>query len=107
MLRPAVTAGLMISVLAASVALAAPALAGGDPHVGHQAPAGSGWDRPGDAPNPRSVRRRPPPGPAPFHGSPVRPVSYGETDGAVYHAWLPRNANLPIYNIPPPFFPEP
>ncbi len=103
MLRPA----LMTSVLAASVALAAPAVAGGDPHTLHPAPAASGWDRPGDAPAPRSVRRHHRAGPAPFRGSPVRPVSYGETDGAVYHAWLPRNANLPIYNIPPPFFPEP
>ena len=103
MLRPA----LMTSVLAASVALATPAVAGGDAYTVHQAPARSGWDRPGDAPAPRSVRRHHRAGPALVQGSPVRPVSYGETDGAIYHAWLPRNANLPIYNIPPPYFPEP
>ncbi len=119
MLRPALTAGLTTSALAASLALAAglslaaslalaaPAMAGGDPHSIHQAPTGSGWGRPGQAPAPRSVRRHHRAGPVQFYGSPVRPVSYGETDGAAYHAWLPRNANLPIYNVPPPFFPEP
>ncbi len=118
MLRPALTAGLTTSALAASLALAAgltlaaglalvaPAMAGGDPHTMHQAPTGSGWVA--------RDRRRPPDPSAGITGrarAVLRlagaPVSYGETDGAAYHAWLPRNANLPIYNVPPPFFPEP
>lgn len=120
MLRPALTAGLMISVLAASLALAAPAAADGDPDAsraaqGTPAQAGYGRGRAGDAPAYRLVTRsvRPHRGPAlrparmRVRGGPVQPVSYGETDGAVFHAWLPRNTNLPIYNIPPPFFPEP
>jgi hypothetical protein len=37
----------------------------------------------------------------------VRPLDYGVSDGETYTAWLPRNTNLPIYNIPPPFFAEP
>lgn len=107
MLRKALTAGLMTSALAASLALAAPAAAEGGPDAFHEAPAGPGRLHTGEAPAPRQARRPPPPGLARFQGSPVRPVSYGETDGAVYHAWLPRNPNLPIYNVPPPFFPEP
>src|SRR4051812_7257156 len=27
----------------------------------------------------------------------VRPVAYGETDGEVYEAWMPRETRLPIY----------
>ncbi len=107
MLRPALTAGLTISVLAANVALVAPAMAGGEPDAFRPAPAASGRVRPGNVPAPRSVRGPHRPGLVRFRGSPVQPVSYGETDGAVFHAWLPRNADLPIYNIPPPFFPEP
>jgi hypothetical protein len=40
------------------------------------------------------------------HGPRVQPVSYGVPTGDVYHAWMPRNERLPIYNVPPPFFPE-
>ncbi|AWB22155.1 hypothetical protein DA075_15490 [Methylobacterium currus] len=110
MLRPALTAGLMI------LALAAPAAADGDPDAYRaarvmSAQAGYGRVRMGDAPAYRPVARavRPHhrPGLVRLRGGPVRPVSYGETDGTVFHAWLPRNTNLPIYNIPPPFFPEP
>jgi hypothetical protein len=110
MLRPALTAGLMI------LALAAPAAADGDPEASRLAQAaygqaGSGRVRAGDVlayrPVARSVRPHHRPGLVRFRGGPVRPVSYGETDGTVFHAWLPRNTNLPIYNIPPPFFPEP
>jgi hypothetical protein len=111
MLRPA----LMIPVLAAGLvlaglALAAPAAADGEPEAYRSAPAGHARLRVGNAPHRpavRHVRRHHRHGPALFSGAPVQPVSYGETDGTVFHAWLPRNTNLPIYNIPPPYFPEP
>ena len=97
MLRSALTAGLMI------LALAAPAAADGPPEFDH--PAGAGR-RPVHA----RLHRHPVQAQAHVHaglrGSPVRPVTYGERDGPVFHAWLPRNTNLPIYNIPPPYFPE-
>lgn len=103
MLRPALTAGLMI------LALAAPAAADGPPEFDR--PAGYGRAPAGDGPTeirphvrPHRYQVRAYAGPR--RGSPVRPVSYGERDGPVFHAWLPRNTNLPIYNIPPPFFPE-
>lgn len=111
MLRPALTAGLMTSVLAASLALAAPAAADGDPNARPEAPAGYGRVRAGYVPARHpvapSLRRYHRPGSVRVHSVPVQPVSYGETDGAVFHAWLPRNTNLPIYNVPPPYFPEP
>jgi len=113
MLRPALTAGLMI------LALAAPAAADGvsEPETGGPA----GYERaarPLDAPGRRHHRAHAGLSRAGVihagvtraglrRGVPVRPVSYGEREGEVFHAWLPRNANLPIYNIPPPFFPEP
>lgn len=101
MLRSALTAGLMILVLAA------PAAADGPAEFGH--PAGAG---PGSRPVHARIHRHPVRAHARVYplaglrGSPVRPVSYGERDGPVFHAWLPRNTNLPIYNIPPPYFPE-
>lgn len=107
MLRPAPTAGLMTAMLAASLIAAAPAAAGGDRNAPRPEAALSGWVRAPEAPAARPLRRPHRPGLVPFRGSPVQPVSYGETDGAVFHAWLPRNANVPIYNVPPPFFPEP
>ncbi|MGX7705905.1 hypothetical protein [Methylobacterium sp. Gmos1] len=112
MLRPV----LMIPVLAAgfalgaSLVLAAPAAAEGGPGAYREGPAGRARARVGDEsyrPAVRHVRRYHRPGPPQVSGAPVRPVSYGETDGTVFHAWLPRNTNLPIYNIPPPYFPEP
>ncbi|MFH6785057.1 MULTISPECIES: hypothetical protein [Methylobacterium] len=105
MLRPALTAGLMM------LALAAPAAADGE--VDRPAPAGYGrMPRPAYAPVRRYHRvhaglpRMGSPHPGLRRGIAVRPVSYGEREGEVFHAWLPRNTNLPIYNIPPPFFPE-
>ncbi|MFE1598465.1 hypothetical protein [Methylobacterium sp. ID0610] len=35
------------------------------------------------------------------------PVANGEPVGEPYLAWMPRNERLPIYNEPPPVFPEP
>ncbi|MBK3396503.1 MULTISPECIES: hypothetical protein [Methylobacterium] len=106
MLRLAlIAAGL---TFAAGVSLAVPAAADG--FAEPDAPAGfggspAGYAAPGsDRPAPRMVRRT--------HrialrrGVAVRPVSYGEPAGPAFHAWLPRNTNLPIYNVPPPFFPE-
>ncbi|AWN45597.1 hypothetical protein DK419_04055 [Methylobacterium terrae] len=118
MMRPALTAGLMI------LALAAPAAADGDPDFGRPAPAGygraaAGYERApagyGSAPAGygRAPRRAVAPVPrhrayaGPRRGGAVQPVSYGEPEGPAFHAWLPRNTNLPIYNIPPSFFPEP
>ncbi|GJD60334.1 hypothetical protein [Methylobacterium frigidaeris] len=105
MLRPVLTAGLII------LALAAPAAADGDPDARREASTGYGRVRAGDEPArrpvARHVRRPDRPGLVRVRGAAVQPVSYGETDGTVFHAWLPRNTNLPIYNIPPPFFPEP
>jgi hypothetical protein len=95
MVRLALAAGLM------TLALAAPTRADGMPP-----PAGGGYapvhPRAGA---PWASRRRP--ASYGLAGRPrVQPVSYGETDGEVYHGWLPRTERLPIYNIPPPFFPE-
>lgn len=116
MLRPALTAGLMI------LALAAPAAADGDPGTDRAAPAGYGRAPAGYERAPAGYGRAPRRAVAPvrrhrahaelYHAGPhrggaVRPVSYGEPEGPAFHAWLPRNTNLPIYNIPPPFFPEP
>ncbi|TGD96568.1 hypothetical protein [Methylobacterium nonmethylotrophicum] len=114
MLRLALTAGLM------TLALAAPAAADGDPDGGLAPP---GYRRGpvayGRPPGFDEDRLRPPPAYAPVRRrhrphaglrrgpSWVQPVSYGEPDGTVFHAWLPRSTSLPIYNIPPPFFPEP
>ncbi|KMO14349.1 hypothetical protein [Methylobacterium platani] len=105
MLRPALTAGLMI------LALAAPAAADGFPEPDRAAPAAfdrapAGY-RPASRPSYAPLHRRYRSARVPHRGGPVRPVSYGEPDGTVFHAWLPRNTNLPIYNIPPPYFPEP
>ncbi|TNC07892.1 hypothetical protein FF100_31105 [Methylobacterium terricola] len=102
MLRPVLTAGLMI------LALDAPAAADGSPHraTGYgPAPAGAG---PGRRPVHARIHRHQVQASARagVHGVPVQPVTYGERDGPVFHAWLPRNTNLPIYNIPPPYFPE-
>ncbi|KMO42920.1 hypothetical protein VQ03_09530 [Methylobacterium tarhaniae] len=118
MLRPALTAGLMTAVLAASLALAVPAAADGFPESGREGPAGIGRSRAGDdrAPTGYGPARRPvvtqvrryhQPQAGFRRVSAIRPVSYGERDGPVFEAWLPRNTNLPIYNIPPSFFPEP
>lgn len=106
MLRPA----LMIPVLAAGLALAAPAAADGEPAAYRPAPVGHARARVGDEPHRPAVRyarRHHRPGLGRFPVTPAQPVSYGETDGTVFHAWLPRNTTLPIYNIPPPYFPEP
>ncbi|WP_298966629.1 hypothetical protein [uncultured Methylobacterium sp.] len=72
-----------------SALLAAPALAGGQP-----LPPRAGY--------PPVVRSAAGPVPAP----PPRAFAYGETDGVIVEAWLPRNERLPIYNIPPRVFPE-
>ncbi|AWN55671.1 hypothetical protein DK412_16455 [Methylobacterium sp. 17Sr1-1] len=104
---------MMIPVLAAGLVLAglAPAAADGEPEAYRPVPVGHARLRVRDAPHRPAVRhvrrhhRRP--GPPLVSVAPVQPVSYGETDGTVFHAWLPRNTNLPIYNIPPPYFPEP
>ena len=111
MLRPALTAGLMI------LALAAPAVADGDPDGLGGPPPGYERAPAGDGRVPAEYRRTRRPAVARIRprwpsagmrrGPAVQPVSDGETDGTVFHAWLPRNTNLPIYNIPPPFFPEP
>ncbi|MET7243157.1 hypothetical protein ABZT49_07290 [Methylobacterium sp. EM32] len=101
---------LMIPVLTAGLALAAPAAADGAPEAYRPAPAGQVRVRVRDEryrPAVRHVRRHDRPGTPRLVGAPVQPVSYGETDGTVFHAWLPRNTTLPIYNIPPPYFPEP
>ncbi|WP_407519467.1 hypothetical protein [Methylobacterium oryzisoli] len=95
MVRLALAAGLM------TLALTAPTRADG-----MHRPAGDGY-----APaHPRAtapwVSRRRPAAYGVAARPRVQPVSYGETDGEVHHAWLPRNERLPIYNIPPPFFPE-
>ncbi|ACA17472.1 hypothetical protein M446_3061 [Methylobacterium sp. 4-46] len=106
MRRPLLIAGLL-------AALAAPASADGMPEVPFpRHPAGA---RPHPARVPASAAAYPRPvrdgfGPPPARSwrGPIRvqPVGYGETDGAVYHAWMPRNDRLPIYNEPPPVFPE-
>jgi hypothetical protein len=114
MLRPALTAGLIF------LALAAPAAADGDPDGPGGPPPGYGRAPAGYGGVPAEYRRTRQPAlarvrPRGHHGPyaglrrgpAIQPVSYGETDGTVFHAWLPRNTNLPIYNIPPPFFPEP
>jgi len=97
--------------LGASLALAGPAAADGFPNGDPGAPAGdsrppAGYET-GRRPATRPVHRGRRLVAAVPRGSALRPVSYGEIEGPVFHAWLPRNTNLPIYNIPPPFFPEP
>ncbi|ACL59421.1 hypothetical protein [Methylobacterium nodulans] len=89
MRRPVLPAGLLLCL-----ALAIPAAADGMP--------------PGYAPAlprhaPADLDRRPR---RPDRAFRIQPVTYGETDGVAYHAWMPRNERLPIYNEPPPFFPE-
>ncbi|GJD49496.1 hypothetical protein OPKNFCMD_2227 [Methylobacterium crusticola] len=110
-IRPALAAGLL------TLALAAQAAADGLPG-GHPAPGDPRLGGPPSGDEPRAIR-------ALWHGPVVRrahagrgrpvgrgrlvgrvqPVSWGETDGEAYEAWMPRPTGLPIYNIPPPVFP--
>ncbi|MGY2048709.1 hypothetical protein [Methylobacterium sp. JK268] len=94
MRRPLLTASVLL------LSLAAPAAADGMPEDAALPPEGYG-------PGPAAPRHwRPAARPRFARSFHVQPVGYGVTDGVVYHAWMPRNDRLPVYNVPPPFFPE-